>query len=132
MRLGNRLQPPAGGDARDLARGGFAVAAGYQLDEETVSLISGPLFHVGATGLGIPTLMAAGAYDLFKNRALLSVGDLPLFLTGGIAAFISAFLCVRWLLRYIATHTFTPFIIYRITLGAGVFVLLTTGLVSGV
>jgi long-chain acyl-CoA synthetase len=46
---------------------GFAVAAGYQLDEQTVSLISGPLFHVGATGLGIPTLMAAGMLSILPR-----------------------------------------------------------------
>ena len=51
----------------NIVAAGFAVAAGYQLDEETVSLISGPLFHVGATGLGIPTLMAAGALSVLPR-----------------------------------------------------------------
>ena len=67
--------------------------------------------------LAVPTLMAAGAYDLYKNRGLLSIADLPLFGVGSIAAFISAFLCVRWLLRYIISHDFTVFAWYRIVFG---------------
>ena len=51
----------------NIVAAGFAVAAGYQLDEETVSLISGPLFHVGATGLAIPTLMAAGSLSILPR-----------------------------------------------------------------
>jgi len=67
--------------------------------------------------LAIPTLLGATAYSLFKARALLSVNDLPMFGIGTVAAFISAFLCVRWLLRYISSHTFTVFAWYRIAFG---------------
>nr|WP_187364143.1 undecaprenyl-diphosphate phosphatase [Massilia genomosp. 1] len=67
--------------------------------------------------LAIPTLLLATAYSLFKERALLSAADLPMFGIGSIAAFISAFLCVRWLLRYISTHDFTVFAWYRIVFG---------------
>jgi undecaprenyl-diphosphatase len=67
--------------------------------------------------LAIPTLLAATAYSLFKERALLSAADLPLFGIGSVAAFISAFLCVRWLLRFISTHDFTGFAWYRILFG---------------
>jgi len=68
--------------------------------------------------LAVPTLIAAGAYDLYKNRALLDGGDIGLFSVGTIASFISAFLCVRWLLRYITSHDFTLFAWYRIAFGA--------------
>jgi len=67
--------------------------------------------------LAIPTLMIATAYELFKNRAMLSSADLPLFTIGTLAAFVSAFLCVRWLLRYISSHDFTAFAWYRIAFG---------------
>ncbi|MCE3607241.1 undecaprenyl-diphosphate phosphatase [Massilia sp. P8910] len=67
--------------------------------------------------LAIPTLLLATAYSLVKERALLSAADLPLFGIGSIAAFISAFLCVRWLLRYISSHDFTVFAWYRIVFG---------------
>jgi undecaprenyl-diphosphatase len=67
--------------------------------------------------LAVPTLLAAGGYDLYKNRALLSAHDLPMFGIGTVVAFISAFFCVRWLLRYISTHDFTAFAWYRIAFG---------------
>ncbi len=67
--------------------------------------------------LAIPTLLAATVYELWKERALLSSADIPVFAVGFIAAFISAFLCVRWLLRYVSTHDFTPFAWYRIVFG---------------
>ncbi|MES2325069.1 MAG: undecaprenyl-diphosphate phosphatase [Pseudomonadota bacterium] len=67
--------------------------------------------------LAIPTLMVATVYELIKNRALLSSADLPLFGIGSLAAFVSAFLCVRWLLRYISSHDFTIFAWYRIAFG---------------
>lgn len=67
--------------------------------------------------LAIPTLIGAGAYSLFKERALLGVADLPLFGVGLLFSFASAWLCVRWLLRYIASHDFVPFAWYRIAFG---------------
>jgi len=67
--------------------------------------------------LAIPTLLGATVYSLYKERALLSAADLPLFSIGTVAAFVSAFLCVRWLLRYISSHTFTAFAWYRIAFG---------------
>ena len=73
--------------------------------------------------LAIPTLIGAGAYSLVKQRALLSAADLPLFAIGLVFSFLSAWLCVRWLLRYVATHDFVPFAWYRI--GFGLVVLFT-------
>ncbi|MFZ4550900.1 MAG: undecaprenyl-diphosphate phosphatase [Aquabacterium sp.] len=67
--------------------------------------------------LGIPTLIGAGAYSLYKERALLSLADLPLFLTGLVFAFVSAWICVRWLIRYVSSHNFMPFAWYRIAFG---------------
>ncbi len=73
--------------------------------------------------LAIPTIFIASAYQLVKERHLLSMDDLGLWAVGCVSAFISAFLCVRWLLRYIATHDFTIFAWYRIAFG--IVVLLT-------
>ena len=67
--------------------------------------------------LAIPTLFAATAYNLYKERALLNVDDLGMWAVGFVSAFISAFLCVRWLLRYISSHDFTMFAWYRIAFG---------------
>ncbi len=67
--------------------------------------------------LAIPTLLLATAYSLYKERELLSAADVPMFGLGSIAAFVSAFLCVRWLLRYISNNDFTVFAWYRIVFG---------------
>ncbi|MFM9881053.1 MAG: undecaprenyl-diphosphate phosphatase [Burkholderiaceae bacterium] len=80
--------------------------------------------------LAIPTLIGAGAYSLYKERALLSLADVPLFGVGLVFSFVSAWLCVRWLLRYIATHDFVPFAWYRIAFGLVVLVTGTTGWVK--
>jgi undecaprenyl-diphosphatase len=80
--------------------------------------------------LAIPTLVGAGAYSLYKERALLSAADLPLFGVGLVFSFLSAWICVRWLLRYIATHTFEPFAWYRIAFGIVVLLTAWTGVVN--
>ena len=80
--------------------------------------------------LSIPTLFAAGAYSMWKSRALLDVGDLPVFGVGFVAAFIAAFVCVRWLIRYVAHHDFVPFAWYRIAFGAIVLITAWTGIVQ--
>lgn len=72
--------------------------------------------------LAVPTLVSAGGYDLYKNWDFLVAADLPLFGLGFISAFVSAFLCVRWILRYIALHDFRPFAWYRIAFGLVVLV----------
>lgn len=80
--------------------------------------------------LAIPTLVGAGAYSLYKERALLSLADLPMFAVGLLFSFLSAWVCVRWLLRYISTHNFVPFAWYRIAFGVVVLVTAYTGLVA--
>lgn len=67
--------------------------------------------------LAMPTLIGAGVYSLYKERALLSVNDLPVFAVGLVFSFLSAWVCVRWLLRYISSHSFVPFAWYRIAFG---------------
>jgi len=67
--------------------------------------------------LAIPTLIGAGVYSLYKERALLSLADLPMFSVGLLFSFLSAWVCIRWLLRYIATHSFVVFAWYRIVFG---------------
>ena len=79
--------------------------------------------------LAIPTLIGAGAYSLYKDRALLSMADLPMFGVGLIFSFFSAWVCVRWLLRFIATHSFVGFAYYRIVFGIVVLVTAWSGLV---
>ena len=100
----------------------FALIPGTSRSGATI--IGGMLFGLSRKAatefsffLAIPTLLAATVYSVYKERALLSAADLPLFGIGGVAAFVSAFLCVRWLLRYISSHDFTFFAWYRIAFG---------------
>jgi undecaprenyl-diphosphatase len=79
--------------------------------------------------LAIPTLVAAGGYSLWKERALLSMADAPLFGVGFVVSFLSAWLCIRWLLRYIASHSFEVFAWYRIAFGIVVLATAWSGLV---
>ena len=80
--------------------------------------------------LAIPTLTAATFYQAYSERALFSAADMPMFATGFVAAFISAFLCVRWLLRFISSHDFSSFAWYRIAFGLLVIITWKLGLVD--
>jgi len=113
----------------------FALIPGTSRSGATI--IGGMLFGLSRRAatefsffLAVPTLIAAGAYDFWKNRTLFNSGDLGIFVVGSVAAFVSAFLCVRWLLRYIASHDFTPFAWYRIVFGTVVLATAYAGLVN--
>ena len=80
--------------------------------------------------LAIPTLIGAGVYSLYKERALLSMADAPMFGVGLIVSFISAWLCIKWLLKFIATHSFVGFAYYRIVFGVIVLLTAWTGWVQ--
>ena len=82
--------------------------------------------------LAIPTLVGATVYSLYKERALLSMADLPLFGVGFVVSFIAAWLCIRWLLKFIATHDFVGFAYYRIAFGIVVLATAWTGTVKWV
>jgi undecaprenyl-diphosphatase len=103
----------------------FALIPGTSRSGATI--IGGMLFGLSRPAatefsffLAVPTLIAAGAYDFWKHRALFSAADVDVFGVGSIAAFISAFVVVRWLIRYVATHDFKPFAWYRIAFGFAV------------
>src|SRR5690606_35967878 len=92
-----------------------------------ISGLSRPVATEFSFYLAIPTLIGAGVYSLWKSRDLLSVADLPMFGVGLLFSFISAWLCVRWLIRYVATHDFVPFAWYRIVFGGLVLLTAWTG-----
>jgi undecaprenyl-diphosphatase len=113
----------------------FALVPGTSRSGATI--IGGMLFGLSRKAatefsffLAVPTLVAAGGYDLWKNRALFSADDIGTFAVGFIAAFISAFVVIRWLIRYVATHDFKPFAWYRIVFGAVVLTTAYFGLVT--
>lgn len=80
--------------------------------------------------LAIPTMFAAVAYDLYRSHHLLRAEDIGVFAVGFATSFIGAFVAVRGLLRYIATHDYSLFAWYRIAFGAFVLATAYTGLVD--
>lgn len=127
MKLSPRVENTRDMTWRDALKVGiaqcFALIPGTSRSGATI--IGGMLFGLSRKAatefsffLAVPTLVAAGLYDLWKNRALLSAADAGSFAVGSAAAFISAFIVIRWLIRYVATHDFKPFAWYRIAFGA--------------
>ncbi|OZA30138.1 MAG: undecaprenyl-diphosphatase [Hydrogenophilales bacterium 17-61-9] len=80
--------------------------------------------------LAIPTMFAATAYDLYKNWRLFDVNDVPLFVVGGTAAFVSALIAVRTLIKFVSRHDYTLFAWYRIVFGGVVLATAYTGWVD--
>ena len=100
----------------------FALIPGTSRSGATI--IGGMLFGLSRKAatefsffLAVPTLVAAGLYDLWKHRDMLSAADAPVFAVGSVVAFVSAFVVIRWLIRYVASHDFKPFAWYRIAFG---------------
>jgi len=106
----------------------FALIPGTSRSGATI--IGGLLFGLSRRAatefsffLAIPTLSAAALYDLYRQREVVTGEIAGLLLVGLVAAFISAFIAVRGLLRYISRHDFSAFAWYRI--GFGLLVLAT-------
>ncbi len=101
----------------------FALIPGTSRSGATI--IGGMLFGLSRKAatefsffLAVPTLIAAGGYDFLKHRALFSAEHLAPLAVGMVVSFFSAFVVIRWLIRYVATHDFKPFAWYRIVFGA--------------
>jgi undecaprenyl-diphosphatase len=113
----------------------FALIPGTSRSGATI--IGGMLFGLSRKAatefsffLAVPTLVAAGAYSLWKERALLSASDGPAFAVGFAVSFVSALACIRWLIRYVSRHDFVPFAWYRIAFGVVVLATAWSGLVA--
>jgi undecaprenyl-diphosphatase len=114
----------------------FALIPGTSRSGATI--IGGLLFGLSRKAstefsffLAIPTLVVASLYDLYKHRDLLHIeSDALSFAVGLIAAFISALLAVKGLLRYISHHDFIIFAWYRIVFGVVVIASAYSGLVQ--
>ena len=111
---------------RDALKVGFAQALAMipGTSRSGATIIGGLFFGLSRRAatefsffLAIPTMFAATFYDVYKNRDLFSVDDLALFAVGGTVSFISAFIAVRGLIRFISRHDFTVFAWYRIAFG---------------
>ena len=111
----------------DAIKVGFAQCFGLipGMSRSGSTLIGGMLFGLSrnvATEfsffLGVPTLAAASVYSLRKERALLSTADIPVFAVGMVVSFIVALVVIRWLIRFVATHSLRVFAWYRLAFGA--------------
>ena len=80
--------------------------------------------------LAIPIMFAATFYDVYKNRAILEFDDIGMFTVGFVAAFFSALIAVRGLIRFISNHDFTVFAWYRIVFGCVILLTAYTGVVG--
>ena len=111
---------------RDALKVGFAQALSMipGTSRSGATIIGGLFFGLSRRAatefsffLAIPTMFAATLYDVYKHRDLFSIDDIALFAVGGTVSFISAFLAVRGLIRFISKHDFTVFAWYRIAFG---------------
>ena len=80
--------------------------------------------------LASPMLFGAATYDIYKHRELLNTSDIPLFVVGMVMSWLSAWVCVKWLLRFVGSHTFVPFAWYRIAFGGLILLTAYTGWVD--
>jgi undecaprenyl-diphosphatase len=113
----------------------FALIPGTSRSGATI--IGGMLFGLSRKAatefsffLAVPTLIAAGMYDSWKHRELVRADDAGMWAVGFVVSFVSAFLVIRWLIRYVATHDFRWFAWYRIAFGLIVLLTAWTGAVS--
>lgn len=106
-----------------VSRSGATIVTGL------VSGLNRPTATAFSFYLGIPILVLASGLQLVKYHQDLSLipgGTLSL-IAGLISAFITAFIAVGWLLRYIAHHNFKPFAYYRIAVGVLILILVAVG-----
>lgn len=94
-----------------VSRSGATIIGGMLLGFERKAATEFSFF------LAIPMLFGAAAYDLYQHQHLLSQADIPMFAVGLVMSWLSAWFCVRWLLRFVAHNSFVPFAWYRIVFG---------------
>lgn len=82
--------------------------------------------------LALPAVFGSGLYELKQALAdsTVSVYSAPQILVATITAFIIGYAVIAWLMKYISTKSFTPFVIYRVVLGTLLLIALATGLIS--
>lgn len=100
-----------------VSRSGATIVGGLLLGADKRSAAEFSFF------LAMPTMAGAFAYDLFKNRDVLSAADLPIIATGFVCAFLAAVIVVRRLLDFVSRRGYAPFGWWRLIVG-------TVGLVA--
>jgi len=82
--------------------------------------------------LAVPAVFGSGFYELKQamDDSTVSVYSMPEILAATVTAFLIGYAVIAWLMKFISTKSFTPFVIYRVVLGSALFVALATGLLS--
>lgn len=83
--------------------------------------------------LALPAVFGSGLYELkdaFSSDAAPNVFTIPETLVATGVAFVIGYIVIAWLLKFVTTKSFRPFIIYRVTLGSLILILLATGIIS--
>jgi undecaprenyl-diphosphatase len=83
--------------------------------------------------LALPAVFGSGFYQLkkaFSSDAEPNVFSIPETLAATAVAFVIGYIIIAWLLKFVATRSFMPFIIYRVVLGSLILILLATGVIS--
>ena len=82
--------------------------------------------------LALPAVFGSGLYELKKalGDSTVSVYSMPEILVATVTAFVIGYIVIAWLMKYISTKSFTPFVIYRVALGSLLLIALATGLIS--
>ncbi len=91
-----------------VSRAGATLLGGMLLGMKRIAIVEFSFL------LAVPTMVAATALDLWKSGGLFSSADWPLLGIGFVTAFVVAIGAVKFLLRYVETHTFVAFGVYRI------------------
>ncbi|GAA0247771.1 undecaprenyl-diphosphate phosphatase [Actinomadura nitritigenes] len=105
------------------SRSGATISTGLLLNLDRLAATRLSFF------MGIPALTGAGLYEL-PGALGSGEGALPLAI-GTAVSFVVAYASIAWLLRYVARHTFTAFVVYRIVIGLLLFGLLGAGTLNG-
>jgi len=82
--------------------------------------------------LALPAVFGSGLYELKTaiGDSTVSVYSAPEILLATVTAFVIGFAVIAWLMKFISTKSFIPFVIYRVALGSALLVALATGLIS--
>jgi len=83
--------------------------------------------------LALPAVFGSGLYELkdaFSSDAAPNVFTIPETFVATVVAFVIGYAVIAWLLKFVSTKSFMPFIIYRVILGSTILILLATGIIS--
>ena len=110
-----------------VSRSGATIAMGRILGYDRVSALRYSFL------LALPAVFASGFFELFKalsDTASESSYSLTQTFVATVVAFVVGYAMIAWLLKFVATKSFMPFVIYRVLLGATVLVLLSSGVIN--